>query len=241
MADPIRCGACGAPLKAKDLDARRGLATCHACGNVLKLDGLGGDAGGDAGRRDDRPPPERAPRPEGWEEETRGGVTAVRWRWFRGKYVAIAVFCVPWFAFLFGWYAMLLGDGPGGGFGLVFVLFPLIHVAAGLALAYTALCGFVNRTTVTAGRGAVKVEHAPLPWPGSKTHALPDAAAVAAKMKINQGKDSTSITWDVLAETADGGRVTLLKRLEEQDEARYLARVIGGALGVPWRGWGGGP
>ena len=236
MSDAVRCPACDAPLAAGSVDLRRGSAACEHCGVVSNLGGPAAPPPTDAAV--DSPPPP-APRPEGWTVEERGGAVAVSWRWWSAKVLFLAVFAVGWNAFLIVWYGGLLGfagfaGGAGPGlFAGGMALFGLPFVAVGVGLAYTALCGFVNRTTVTAGHDSVRVRHEPLPWRGSATHDAATFTRLFVREQVRRGENSTTVTHDLLAATADGGEVTLLRGLNEPHEARFLAKTVGRALGLP--------
>lgn len=239
MPDPVRCPACKAPLSASRVDFRRGLTACDHCGVVSKLNDFSVDP--PSGTTEERRPAKRsadAPvtRPEGWTVEERAGVVAVRWRWWSLMYVPLAFFCVAWDSFLVFWYAMALGGAGGGGFEWIAIVFPIAHVAVGVGLTYFVLCGFLNRTVVTAGHGTVRVKHEPLPWRGSKTHDADGFTRLFMRDSASGGSRSNQNgqpTYDLLARTADGGEVTLLHGLDARNKVRFLARTVGDALDVP--------
>ncbi|QDT18069.1 hypothetical protein [Alienimonas californiensis] len=243
MPEPVRCPACDAPLSADRVDFRRGLTACDHCGVVSKLDAFGspaeqrsGDGPDAAARKSSAPPAAPVTRPEGWTVEEYGDAVAIRWRWFSLKYVPLAFFCVGWDAFLIFWYAAAFGFGPmgGGPFQWLMVIFPVAHVAVGVGLTYTVICGFFNRTSVVAGHGRVRVRHEPLPWRGSADHDADGFTALFVRRGSSSAKSNQpQTTYDVLARTADGGQRTLLRGLEEKNDARFLAEAIGRALDLP--------
>ena len=242
-ADPIRCPACDAPLSADRVDFRRGLTACDHCGVVSKLDEFAmPPAGGPSGERSAKAKPP-ATRPGGWTVSKHGGAVAVRWRWWSAKYLFMLVFGIAWNAFLVVWYGGILGIAGGainGGGGFVFgaagvgmALFGLPFVAIGVGVIYTTAAGFLNRTTVTAGHGEVRVRHAPLPWRGTGSHDATGFTRLFVREQISRGENSTTVTHDLLAATVDGGEAALVRGFEAANEARFLAEALAGALGVP--------
>ena len=244
-AAPVRCPACEAPLKADRIDFRRGLTACDHCGVVTSLaDPDPPEPGGRSGGRPKPAPP--VTRPEGWTVNERDGVVAVRWRWWSWKSLFFLTFGIAWNAFLVVWYGGILGiagvgagaiDGLGGAafgaFGVGMALFGLPFVAVGVGLIYLTAAGFLNRTTVTAGHAKVRVRHEPLPWPGSKEHDAASFARLFVRRQVRRGEDSTSVTYALLAATADGGEVALVGAFDEAHEARFLAETLAAALGLP--------
>ena len=242
-ADPIRCPACDAPLSADRVDFRRGLTACDHCGVVSKLDEFAmppaGEPGGERSAKTSPP----ATRPEGWTVSEHGGAVAVRWRWWSVKYLFTLVFGIAWNAFLVVWYGGILGIAGGavnagggfvfGAFGVGMALFGLPFVAVGVGLIYGTAAGFLNRTTVTAGHGEVRVRHAPLPWRGTGSHDAAGFTRLFVREQISRGEDSTTVTHDLLAATEDGGEVALVRGFEAANEARFLGETLGRALGVP--------
>ncbi len=247
MPEPIRCPACDAPLDASRVDLRRGFAPCRHCGTVCRLDDLPG-AEGRAARpeppRSGSPPIEEEPatRPERFRTIRRNGAVAVQWRWRSPLYLFLVPFSVAWNAFLVFWYGLLLsifagggGAGPPGfgaaGWGMAAFGLPL--VAVGIGLTYYTACGVLNRTTVTAAHGELRVRHHPLPWPGDRTFDGRSFDRLFVRDREVQHEHSVSTIHDLLAVTRDGGEVTLLKALSARNEACFLAETLGEALGVP--------
>ena len=193
------------------------------------------------------PPTEPIPatptQPDGWAVERGDGVVAVRWAWRSPRYVALALFTLLWFGglALFA-VAAWLGGGPtrpgagasvGPATAAAFVVLPLIHLAAGVVTGYVALAGLRNRTTLTAGRGRVRVRHEPLWWPGGGTRDLTGfdrlrPTATGAGLATS-GPDliGTRYALDALGR---GTRVTLIRGVRGENAARFLSHTLGEAL-----------
>jgi hypothetical protein len=148
-------------------------------------------------------------------------------KWFTPATLGLAVFCVLWDSFIVFWYAMAFHGGGGGN--PISLLFPIVHVGAGVALTYTALCGFVNRTRISVENGMLTVRHGPLPWPGNRTIATSDVRQLFCAERVgNKGSRSYSLN----AMLATGPAVPLLKNLNEPDQALYIEQILEKRLGI---------
>ena len=141
--------------------------------------------------------------------------------WFGMQTLFLTAFAVFWGGFLFCWYGNIPEDSP-----LLFVLFPLLHVGAGVAISYIALTGWFNRTHVTVGQGRLGVRHGPLPWPGNKDIDAHDVKQLYAKEKISRSRNSTSVTYELRAVTKSGRNIKLVGGLESQEQAIFIEQKI---------------
>lgn len=151
------------------------------------------------------------------------GIEIIR-RWFGWRVLLVTAFAVFWNGFLYSWYSFALSfDSPLASY---MTLFPLIHVAAGVGLAYTALAGWLNRTRIAVDQGRISVRHGPLPWLGNKDLDGSTLKQVYSKEKISRGRNSTSTTYEVHAITASGKNEKLLSGLETSEQALYIEQEI---------------
>jgi len=137
------------------------------------------------------------------------------------------VFTVFWCGFLVFWYAMAASAGS-----VVAMLFPLIHVAAGVFLAYLTVAGFVNTTTVRVSAGRLTVEHGPLPWPGQRDLSTDDIEQLYCQEKTVRTKNGTRTTYQLAAATRHGRDVKLVSGLAELSPARFLEYELEAHLGI---------
>lgn len=153
-------------------------------------------------------------------------------RWYSAKYIFMAFFCVIWDSFLCFWYSAVFGGmgfGAGGinGPGLIFALFPMLHVAVGLYLTYSTLAGFLNRTTVELTHDTLATYYDPLPWPGEKKIPTSDIKQLYCKEVRKTGKHgSVTYTYNLFAVTQDDRQVQLLSGLDSPDLARYFEQQL---------------
>ncbi len=87
-------------------------------------------------------------------------VMAIEFKWFSPVAYFYLFFTIIWNVFLLFWYSLALG----GGAPIVFVLFPLIHVAVGLYLIYFTTCQFINKTNIEIDDDYLTIRHSPIPW-----------------------------------------------------------------------------
>ncbi len=137
----------------------------------------------------------------------------ISWRWFTEQHVLLLLCCLCWNGFLVLWYGNVRGfRGHVVGWGAV--LFPLLHVAAGVWLTYTTLSGLVNRTKVelttserpgsyrnpSAVTGKLAVRHGPIPWRGNLSLAAEDVRRLfVASRDVKVGKRGRKIVHDLFA------------------------------------------
>ncbi|MEM9819928.1 MAG: DUF4178 domain-containing protein [Bacteroidota bacterium] len=91
-------------------------------------------------------------------EDERGLEISFAWRAPIAYFMAF--FALIWNTFLVFWYTIAIGTGAP----FVFILFPLLHVAVGVYLAYHTLSLFLNQTFVDVTRDYLLVSHRPLHW-----------------------------------------------------------------------------
>ncbi len=151
---------------------------------------------------------------------------SLSWRWFSpGKHLFMLIFAVGWNSFLVFWYqAVSQGGAPW-----LFYVFPLVHVAVGVSMAYGALTGLVNRTTITVGDRELTVRHGPLPWRGNHTIAHRDVAQLFCQKHMTKNKSAH--TFAVHAQLQDR-ELELVSNLPEARQALYIEQLIEGALGI---------
>src|SRR5690349_4002321 len=122
-------------------------------------------------------------------------------QWLGWQTIVLTAFAVFWDGFLLFWYSVALG---GRTVDPVMVLFPLLHVAAGIGITYSALAGWFNTTRISVDQGKVTVRHGPLPWFGNKDLEGANLKQLYSKEKVSRGRNSTSVTYEVHAITATG-------------------------------------
>lgn len=232
---PLSCRVCAAPLSSKDIDRRLAIISCRHCGSVFDLTRTSAGASVPTPALAPEPLPraevrERppVPMPERFKVERRGRHLRVQWRWFRPiEHLFLLFFAVAWNTFLVGWYYIALSIGNEGAVGWLMALFPIGHVAAGVAVGYSALTGLLNTTRLTVDpTGKLDVSHIPLPWfPAPSIEANQIEQLYAQQHTQTQNGKSTE-RYALFAILRDHSRVKLLDRLESLDQALWLEQEI---------------
>lgn len=208
----LSCPSCRATIPADDVHLPSGRARCRACNAVFRL------AGSEAAAP---PPPPRAPRPPEV-TETAGpyGVSYVR-RWWGRQFVFLTAFSVVWMGFLAIWYSIALrGDD------VFMLLFPLLHLAAGVGITYYTICGYLNRTVVAIDRDRLTVRHGPLPWPGNRDLPISGIRQMYCEAQTHRTRNGTSLSYRLSAVLDDGSSIRLVSGLDSPDLPRYLEQVL---------------
>ena len=160
----------------------------------------------------------------------RGSEIEIVRSWFGPKTVFVTVFAVFWIGFLYFWYAKL-GEARGE-VSAVMTYFPLIHVAVGVGIAYYALCGWLNRTRITVGRGKLSLRHGPLPWIGNLELDAQAIRQVYVRQVFSTANHSTSVRYDINVLTRDGRAVKFAGGIENSEQALYIEQEVEKFLGI---------
>jgi hypothetical protein len=212
----LTCRECGATIDADDVNLDRMVAKCRQCDAVFGIDGM----------VESTVKPMDVPLPERFQLEPTIDGLRIRWRWFAWVHIFIAIFAIFWNGFVFSWMGITLFTEMWG-----FSLFGTIHLLVGLGLAYFALTGFINSTTIDVNAMEIRVKNGPLPWPG-KELASPTIAQLYTKERISRGRRSTSVSYEVHAVTGEGRHEKLLGGLHDTEQALFLEQEIERYLGL---------
>ncbi|MFC1878612.1 hypothetical protein ACFLZW_01740 [Chloroflexota bacterium] len=162
------------------------------------------------------------PRPEGITIRKQGDRLRITWRWFSAKYLGLLLFVIIWNAFLCFWYGIAFtSDGPW-----IMFVFPLLHVAVGVSLAYSTLAGFLNRTTILIDSQAFKVQHDPVPWIGEVDVPISELEQLYCIEKRQSSKNDHSFTYQLVALLQGGRKKKLVSNLDSPDIAIFLEQQI---------------
>ncbi len=216
----LTCPSCGAKVSVSD-DLTR--YRCEYCGNEHLIQ--------------HRQTPAQAPAairpvigvPASVRIEKDGQSARIVQRWFSFKYIPLLLFCVAWDGFLIFWYSLALGGGEPW----IMAVFPIVHLAIGVSVTYTTLCGFVNRTVLEVTRDELAVWYEPLPWPGEKTIKVADLKQLYCKEKVTRGENSTTSQYQLYALTRDNRQVALVSNLDSADVALFFEQQIERWLKIP--------
>lgn len=217
---PIQCPSCGFQVQAADMNLETLSARCRVCNSFIDLRPETPQAG-----RSTEPLP--VPLPGQITVSSAGGGMVIERRWFSATAIFLVIFCALWFGFLAVWYALAWGTGN-----LIVLLFPLIHVTAGLILLYSTIAMMVNRTWITVAGGRLTVRHGPMPWPGKRDLPTSTLEQLYCQEHVSRSKNGTSITYSVRVRRTDGKLEKLVEGLPERDQALYIEQRVEQHLGI---------
>lgn len=233
----IDCPSCGARIPAEDMHLASMAARCRECHAFVDLRALTQSAvqlpvdpaTGRVDWGDPRLAPLPVPQPARITIERHGADLRISRRWFTFKHVFMAFFCVMWNGMLGFFFVTALASGAELS---ALFLFPLLHVAVGIGLAYATVAGFVNSTVLAVERGHLTVRHGPLPWMGNRDLSTSQIKQLFCEQKITNSRNGRSVTYSVKAMTRNDTAVKLVSGLHAHDEALYVEQEIEKHLGI---------
>lgn len=158
-----------------------------------------------------------------------GGDLVLDVRWFRPYHVFMLFFSLFWCGLLVFWYGQVLSNPSAPS---IMLWFPLLHVGTGIGLSYSTIAGFVNRTRITVGNGAVDVKLGPLPWWGSRRVPAGEIMQVYCEEASWSTGSGRGTTYQVSAITPQSRKLRLVWGLAAADTALYIEQEIEKALGI---------
>jgi hypothetical protein len=230
----LKCPSCNAPLQAPD-DVPR--FTCQFCGMSVVPAEARRAADAVAG---DSPVTESAakpavPIPEKLQIDEFGDELTLSWRWFSPAVFFLLPFAIAWNAFLVGWYAMAgsMPDVMPAPMRIIFLVFPIAHVAVGLGLIYAVVTMLLNRTTLRIRHGQLQVTHGPIYYPGGRTLAVDDIDQLYCGTAAGQSADGKAgIKFALHARLKSGRTVVLFPALGDVGLARAVEQLVERRLGI---------
>ena len=222
----LTCPECRQNIPAEDVDLSTALAKCRRCQTVFSFQSIVQKQQARAPQFQLREPIDvpAAFHVDDWPSEFK-----VRWRWFRGLYLVLGIFCGFWDGFLVIWYAgAILGGAPW-----MFLVVPLLHVAVGVGLTYVVLGGLLNSSTLRLAGGELSIEYGPVPWKGGRRLAAREIEQLYCQYRANPSKGSqTTNVYDVHAILSDTSDIVLVSGLTEPLQALYLEQQFEQRLGI---------
>ncbi|MBI4803297.1 MAG: hypothetical protein HY796_12320 [Elusimicrobia bacterium] len=217
----LNCPHCSWTIPAENINIQTAIAKCGSCSAVF---GFADKAPGAVPFGSKR----AVEMPKGYSVDHVGTGLEITRRWRSWKYLALLGFCIFWDGFLVVWYFIAFTKGGP----LVMKLFPILHVAAGVALTYTAIAGLLNRTRITVNTAEVGIKHFPLPWLGNRLVMRQEIDQLFCEEKIRHGKNGVHYSYNLSAVLRDGKRLKLVSGLDTPEKALFLEQQIEGYLGI---------
>jgi hypothetical protein len=147
-------------------------------------------------------------------------------KWYSTRYVLLFLFSLIWNSFPFVFYPAIVLEQVS----LVAYLFLILYAIAGIWMFYSAICGFINKTSIQADKESIRVRHNPLPWTGQRSILKQDIDQVYVVQQIHFNKGTSYITYSVDLLTKYDKTLTLLEGLDTLTEARFIEQKLGNFL-----------
>lgn len=220
----ISCLKCGASLSRSDIDTRLNVVKCSHCNSLFSLENYSSDSEVEKSKVHERQP---VPMPAKLKLLYKGTSFVIQRKWFSAKYIFLLFFTVFWNAFMVGWHAISLSQGM-----MIMSVAGLLHTAVGVFIAYITIAGFLNKTDIIIKRGQLVVKHYPLPWPGSKNISTNEIEQLYCKENISRSKNGTTRTYEVKVILNNRTDQSLVKNMEDVQQALFIEQEIENKLGI---------
>jgi len=230
----LQCRRCHKPIAADGINIQQMIAKCQHCNAVFTFNNAEAQSEAAANAATERKQRGAIPVPARWAMRHEGSALIFSNRWFRPVFIFLAVFCTVWDSFLFLWYSLAFGEGTvsASAFSVIFMVFPLLHVAVGLGLTYYTIAGFINTTTITVDRGRLIIRHFPLPWLYGGAIATNEIDQIYCKESVQTNKGTAWYRYAVSVLLKNGRERKLIANLDAPEEALYLEAEIEKFLGI---------
>jgi len=153
-------------------------------------------------------------------------------KWFGFKFVLLTLFVVIWDAFLVNWYAMAFSSSFQDTFSVMFILFPLFHVALGMGLSYYVLAGYFNKTIIDVDFNSITVRHGPIPFWGNQKISSKTITQLYCKRDEYFGSYRGYSTFAVHAITSEQRNIKLLTGFDNSEQALFIEQEIEKLLNI---------
>lgn len=181
----------------------------------------------------------KMPTPEHHELLEENGYTIIRRKWRSLRTVIIAAFMIFVTAFF---VPDAVSSVSISALSEPLTWLKLIPLGLSLGLAYGLAASYFNKTDIAIGRGKVEIKHYPIWWPGQKKVNANDITQIYVTEKVTHHGDrhshdvhathSTTTTYQVHALDRNNKRKTLIRGLEDKDEAKYIETNMEKALNI---------
>ena len=150
--------------------------------------------------------------------------------WMTTATYFLAFFAVFWNAFLLFWYGAAFATGAP----LLFFLFPILHLLAGIAITYSVVTNFFNKTKIDLIGDQLTIKHGPIPWfKGDQEVNVNDIEQFYVKELKKNNKNGTSFNYGVWGIMRNGNRIDLTKGVTmDSDYALMVEQKLENYLGI---------
>jgi len=204
------CPSCKRQIAGADIDLAKGVGVCRPCGEIVALP------------RAEVIAAEKLVRPEDVRMEERadgdGYVATIPPN--RGAAIPALFFCLFWDGFLAFWYWKAIQSGTPG-----MMLFPVLHLAAGVYITHAMLVGMFNVRTLRIADGRVTYRSGPIPLAGKLDVRVDEIESFTS---VEQSGRTT--TWAVAANLTRGAQKKIDVVTNDVMGTRWIAASFSDAL-----------
>jgi hypothetical protein len=221
----IICKGCGALIRAESVDLKAMAAKCQSCNAAFSIADQVALADGSAPKARSE-----VPRPEPFTVEYLGGTLCIKWRWYKPTAIILAAFTLTWEGVVFVFIIPSVGSG-GDDFS---VKLSILFTVIGIVLAYFTLTTFVNKTRIDVNTNALTVRYGPIP--SVRGLSLPRDSLrqfyCVKQLYGSRNRSSARTYYHLQALNADGLAITVIRNLQDAEEALYLEQELERFLGI---------
>ena len=116
--------------------------------------------------------------------QNHGSYIEITRTWFGLQTILLTGFALIWDLFLLFWYQKVLEHDAK----IIFIIFPLLHVAVGVGLTYYVIARWFNSTHIYVSMLQLGIRHRPVPWIGYKEIPAGNIAQLYSKEKIHTAR-----------------------------------------------------
>jgi hypothetical protein len=221
----LRCPRCGEGIVAEDVNVATSIAKCRACNEVFDFTGqiepsqamvpIAPQPATLKIFEDDAPVIEAGYR----DAEAPSQKLLIVKRWFTPSVFFLVFFCLFWDGFLVFWYAMAIKNGIW-----LMMLFPILHLAAGVTITYSTLATLFNSTKILLDGASLRIAIGPLPWRGNR---VLDVGLIERLEQESVSRKTEAVHLNAVLKS--GASVRLVAKMSPE-EARFVEQQIGARI-----------
>jgi hypothetical protein len=216
----IYCRQCGAEIRAEDINLDKMIAKCSQCNAIFSF----ADMYGEDSHKKKKVDFSNVPMPNNMSIDNSGSTLVIERKWFSFSHIFLAIFAVIWNGMIWTIFVPNFAEAGAAGFG-IFPLFLLPFILVGIGVAYVALAGFLNTTTIHVDNMTLTVHHHPLPFI-NKTVPTNDIEQLYTKQQISRSKNGTTVSYQLHIIKYDGKNQRLLQSLDNPEQAIFIEQEV---------------
>lgn len=221
MSMQLNCQNCSKPILSKDISIQFAIAKCGSCNFVFNV----------AKQLNINSPtkPENISLPKNVKCYIDQNFRVIEIKWFSLTTIPLVFFCIFWDGFLVSWYlkAFSFKNPP-----IMPIIFPLLHLAVGIGMTYTAAASLLNKTWIKMGIGRFIVRHGPIPFLRNFELTNSEIKQLFVKHRLRRLRGSVESLYTLMLRPRNGKDIKVTKDFLSAVDAVAFERVIEKTLGI---------